>query len=139
MAVGVDPAADPKVFTVKDYIRPAAGCGRANTASCGQEMAELLDISLGDLVTLRMRTRTRTLQALDLEVVGLVATPHPRVNQSQVFLPLDVAQEATGAGGGVTAMVARTEEKADVEAVAASDPRARTWDRRRSRWRPGGR
>ena len=119
--VGVDTSADPKVFTVKDYVQAGRWLRPGEHGLVvGKRLAELLDISLGDLVTIRMRTRTRTLQALDLEVVGLVASPHPGVNQGQIFLPLDVAQEAAGAGGGVTAIVVRTEEKAAVEEVAAS-------------------
>ncbi len=121
VAVGVDPAADPKVFTIQDYLEAGRWLRPGEHGLVvGKRLAELLDISLGDLVTLRMRTRTQTLQALDLEVVGLIVSPHPGVNQGQIFLPLDVAQEATGAGGGVTAAVARLGEDADAEAVAAS-------------------
>lgn len=120
-AVGVDPAADPGVFKVREYVRAGRWLRPGEQGLVmGKRLAELLEISLGDLVTIRMRTRTRTLQALDLEVVGLIVSPHPGVNQGQVFLPLDVAQQAAGAEGGATAIAVRVGERADVDEVAAA-------------------
>lgn len=117
--VGVDTKLDPGVFTVNKFVKAGRWVRPGETgAVLGQRIAELLELSVGDTITLRAQTKTFTFQALDLMVVGLVATPDPTVNQGQIFLPLGVAQEALDVGEAVSVVAVRTESGAELATVA---------------------
>ena len=117
--VGVDPVNDPKVFTVNEFVQAGRWLRpEENTAVVGKRIAELLEIDVGDIITLRTQTKTMTFQALDLTVVGLVASPHPMVNQNQIFLPLGVAQDALGVDNAVSTAPVRVRDGADLATVA---------------------
>lgn len=118
-AIGIDLASDPGVFQLSRYVKgrlPAAG---ASEAVLGQELARILDIKVGDYFTLVTRTRNEAFQALDLEVVGVVNTPHPGINQVHVYLPLDTASAGLALDGEVTEVVLRLKEGFKAEILAS--------------------
>lgn len=118
--VGVDTTRDPGVFTVNKFVCAGRWVHPGeNGAVLGKRIADLLELSVGDTITLRTQTRTLTFQALDLTVVGLITTPDPTVNQGQIFLPLGVVQDALGVGDAVSLVVVRMEPTARLETVAA--------------------
>jgi len=101
MAVAVSPNSDSRVFTLPEYVEGRLPASGANEAALGYDLARILGLGLGDGFTLVTRTRDQAFQALDLTVVGLLTSPHPQVNRSQVYLPLDVAGSGLALNGEV--------------------------------------
>ncbi|TCL76398.1 putative ABC transport system permease protein [Hydrogenispora ethanolica] len=134
--VGVDPQRDAAVFRIPGYV--AGRWLRPGEAAIvlGKSVAELLQVKLGDMVTIRTRTRLNTFQALDVKLVGLIDSPNPAVNESQVFIPLDTAENALGTAGAISMIVVKTESFANlgpvIQALRQLDPhgtafRIKTW------------
>ncbi|MDI6871052.1 MAG: ABC transporter permease [Bacillota bacterium] len=102
-AIGADPRTDGDVLGLHQvvkagrYLRP----GR-NEALLGQDLTDLMDLKVGDTFTLVLRTKASAFEATDLTVAGLLKSPDPAVNDGTVYLPLDVAQGATGLGTAAT-------------------------------------
>ncbi|BAS26470.1 ABC transporter permease [Limnochorda pilosa] len=118
IGVGIDPARDSGVFRLADHIEGRLPRAGAHEAVIGAKLADLLEIHAGDAITLVTRTRDEAWQALDLTVVGLARTPHPGVNEGQVYLPLDVADSALALGGGATEVALRLAPGQSATAVA---------------------
>ena len=111
--VGVDPEADPQVFRVSQFVTSGRWLEPGEDGVVlGKRIADLLQLEPGDMVTVRTQTAQMAFEALDLLVVGTVETPHPLVNQSQAFIPLDVAQAAVGAPGSATSIHVRAQSAA---------------------------
>jgi len=111
--VGVDPEADPQVFRVSQFVTSGRWLEPGEDGVVlGKRIADLLQLEPGDMVTVRTQTAQMAFEALDLLVVGTVETPHPLVNQSQAFMPLDVAQAAVGAPGSATSIHVRAQSAA---------------------------
>lgn len=93
--VAVDPLTDGQVFRTPEFV--AAGgwldVSQRGGAVLGARVAELLEVSVGDVVSIRTAAAGPGLmmQSVDVTVVGTVNTPHPEVNQSQMFVPLELA------------------------------------------------
>lgn len=102
-ALGIDPGADASVFSRKDLRIQGRWPGAGQSAVVlGRWLAEDLEATVGQGVTLTTRTREGSFQVLDLEVAGLVESPDPVVNRTGVYLPLDVVQAQLGMPGMVT-------------------------------------
>ncbi|HEX7715169.1 MAG TPA: ABC transporter permease [Bacillota bacterium] len=106
--VGVDPKLDPTVFKIRDsvkgrWLRP----GESETV-VGKKIATLLEIKVGDTITVRTQTKQNTFQALDLTVVGIVDSVDPVVNEGQFFIPLDTAERALSTGTAVSQIAVKT-------------------------------
>jgi putative ABC transport system permease protein len=111
--VGVDPDADPHVFRVSQCVASGRWLEAGELGVVlGKRIADLLQLEPGDMVTVRTHTAQTAFDAVDLLVVGTVETPHPLVNQSQAFMPLDVAQAAVGAPGSATSIHVRAQSAA---------------------------
>ncbi|POQ99688.1 hypothetical protein AU468_10290 [Alkalispirochaeta sphaeroplastigenens] len=100
---GIDPRKDPAVFHLDRTIRD----GRFLRAGkpeilLGSWLADQLGAKPGFPVTVITRTRQGFHQLLDLEVAGIFDTPHPGLNRSTVYLPLDQVQEDLELGEAVT-------------------------------------
>ena len=54
-------------------------------AVLGVNLAELMDLKVGDYITLLVRTKENTFNTIDLEISGLLYTPHPLANNGIVF------------------------------------------------------
>ncbi len=112
-AAGVDPEVDPQVFRISQFVSSGRWLERGEDGVVlGKRIADLLQLEPGDMVTVRTQTAQMAFQAVDLIVVGTVETPHPLVNQSQAFMPLDVAQAAVGAPGSATSIHVRAQSAA---------------------------
>jgi ABC-type lipoprotein release transport system permease subunit len=68
----------------------------------GEWLAQDLGAKVGDLVTLRARTRYGAFQTLDLQVVGVLNCPNPMVNKGTAFIPLALADQALELEGAVS-------------------------------------
>lgn len=90
---GIDSNSDSKVFNIDHHLVE----GRMPTAESteiimGNKLAELMDFQLGDYAVLLIRTEEKTFNTIDGEIVGLFNTPHPSLNENNIFLPLSTAQ-----------------------------------------------
>ena len=92
--VGIDPATDAQVFRLGESLLPGSAPLLAGVPGLwlGSWMSSDLDISIGDYVEVRTRTRHGAVQTLELELVGILASPNPTINRGIGFLPLDVVQ-----------------------------------------------
>ena len=134
VGVGVDPVGDSAVFRIPGYVSGRWFRNGEDSIIIGKSIAELLQIELNDMVTIRTQTRTNTFQALDLSVVGLIDSPNPAVNEGQVFIPLDTIEKALGTGGAVSMIVVKTGSVADLDPImqelkelAPEQIRVKTW------------
>lgn len=95
--IGVNPARERQAFGAFQSV--AVGAGLSDTAQArrqvliGQEMARQLAVKPGDSVTLLSTTVNGSINAMDLEVAGLVATGIPETDLYLLHLPLASAQE----------------------------------------------
>ncbi|HHW09183.1 MAG TPA: ABC transporter permease [Firmicutes bacterium] len=106
--IGIHPELDGEVFTIAAYLTAGRLPEAAKSeAVLGAALAALMGLEVGDYFTLVTKTAEQSFQALDLEVTGLLDSPHPEVNKATVFLPLDVAQEALLLGTKVTEIAVR--------------------------------
>lgn len=129
LGVGVDPERDKKVFLISEYVTAGRWLVPGEEGVVlGRRIADLLGLQPGDTLTIRTQTVGMAFQAVDLCVVGIVSTPHPTVNRLQIFLPLDVAREALGAGKGATAVAVRADSERAAAAVTESIQGLDAWD-----------
>jgi putative ABC transport system permease protein len=127
IGAGVDPAGDGQVFLVDRYVKPGGRWLRPGAAEAvlGYKIAELLELQVGDQITVRTQTRQLSFQAVDLTVVGIVASPDTAVNQNQMFIPLDTAQHDLEAGNSVTKLFIRLNSP---EVLKDAVQRLKSWE-----------
>jgi putative ABC transport system permease protein len=65
-----------------------------------------------------VKDKNKTFNTIDAEIVGLVHTSNPNVNQNIVYLPLDLVQEALSVGVQVSKVIVRLENKDQAAKVA---------------------
>lgn len=129
LGIGADLETDKKVFLVSEHVSDGRWLMPGEDGLVvGERVADLLELELGDMVTIRTQRVDTAFQAIDLSVVGIVSTPHPTVNQRHVYLPLDVAQEALEAGQSATAIILRAESEQVIRAVSDSIQNLDTWN-----------
>lgn len=96
LAEGVEPNEERRLS--RYFVQITAGVGlertedRTHRAVIGEEMARLLGVKVGDTVTLLAPTAESGLNAVDVEVVGLVTTGNPLTDRTRVVVPLALAQ-----------------------------------------------
>lgn len=118
VAVGIVPETDSKVFHTANFIKSGRWLrGNENGVILGQKVADLLELMPGDTVVLRTQTKQLTFQAIDLPIVGIVSTPNPEINMSQIFIPLGLAQTALGTGDALTRVYVRAGDPGNLKAV----------------------
>lgn len=108
-AVAVDPGSDTQVFMQADYVTagqwlppPAAReAGAPIPLVLGGRVAELMGLAVGDRVGLWLQGAGTGAPAA-ATVVGVVNTPHPMVNSSQLFVALDDARPLAARVAGLT-------------------------------------
>lgn len=91
----IQPDTDPKVFTLPKYINAGRFFSRDNTQEVilGKKLAGDLGVGIGDTVLINTRTRFETNNAVDFEVVGLLETPAPFINDSGIFITFQAANQ----------------------------------------------
>ncbi|MGE5557520.1 MAG: ABC transporter permease [Bacillota bacterium] len=100
----IDPETDGQVFTLGKYIARGRYFSNAggNEILIGKKLAQDLEITVGDIITLAARTRHETHNAMDFEVTGLLETASPFINESGVFITFQAADSLLDARGLVT-------------------------------------
>jgi ABC-type lipoprotein release transport system permease subunit len=102
-AFGIDVIEEQRVYSIGNFIEsgryPEPG---EYGLVLGAWLARELGAEIGYPITLVTRTREGFFQTLDLEVMGIVNTPNPMVNRTNVFLPIEVVNWELQMAGAVT-------------------------------------
>src|SRR4030042_2687187 len=78
IGLGIIPEKYNEVYTTKQYlVTGSIFTPGESKAVIGERLAELMDLKIGDYITLLIRTKAETFNTIDLEIGGLVNTPHP--------------------------------------------------------------
>ena len=118
--IGIDLEKDNQVFELKEYLvegrMPEQG---SSEIIMGAKLADLMDFKTGDYAVMLIRTEEKTFNTIDGEIVGLFNTPHPSLNESNVFLPLATAQDRLNVEDQISHYVVRLNDQD--QAVAAAE------------------
>jgi len=118
IGLGIVPEKYNEVYTTQQYL--VAGSiftPGESKAVIGERLAELMDLKVNDYITLLIRTKEETFNTIDLEIGGLVNTPHPMINNGIVFVPLDIAQQALNVENGVSMITIRTNREKEITPI----------------------
>jgi len=103
LGLGIDPDRYQEVFTTGEYLVDGSMISLGeNKAVIGEKLAQLMDLKINDYIILLVRTKDDTFNTIDVEIAGILHTPHPMVNAGSVFVPLDIAQQALNVGNSVS-------------------------------------
>lgn len=118
--VGINLKKDSQVFKMNQYLvegqMPEPG---SSEIIMGAKLAELMDFQMGDYAVMLIRTEESTFNTIDGEIVGLFNTPHPNLNESNVFLPLSTAQKRLNVGNQISHYTVRLNNRELAEEAAA--------------------
>ena len=118
IGLGIIPEKYNEVYTTQEYL--VAGSiftPGESKAVIGERLAELMDLKVNDYITLLIRTKEETFNTIDLEIGGLVNTPHPVINNGIVFVPLDIAQQALNVEDGVSIITIKTNKGKEIDPI----------------------
>ncbi|MBN1698623.1 MAG: ABC transporter permease [Spirochaetales bacterium] len=103
---GIDTETNGDVFDLNDkkYLTENSSFVKPGIREIviGAWLADTMKISLGDTVDIRARTKTGGITTLTLTVSGILNTENPAVNNTGVFMPLDIVDDALQMNGEVT-------------------------------------
>ena len=118
IGLGILPEKYNEVYTTQQYLVAGSIFSPGESkALIGKGLAELMDLKIGDYITLLIRTKEETFNTIDLEIGGLVNTPHPMINNGIVFVPLDIAQQALNVENGVSMITIRTNKEKEITPI----------------------
>jgi len=118
MGLGIIPEKYNEVYDTQDYIIDGSSfTTRESKAMIGKGLAELMDLKIGDYITLLVRTKEETFNIIDLEIGGLINTPHPVLNNGIVFVPLDVARQALNVKNDVSMLTIKVDTGKEIDSI----------------------
>jgi len=106
--IGISPDRENSVFLLSnkvmsgEYLKPGE-----EKILLGSSVAELFPVQTGDFLTLIARTKYGAINALDVEIAGIVHVGNPEVDNQCFFMPLDVAQDFLEMDGMATEITVR--------------------------------
>jgi putative ABC transport system permease protein len=77
----------PQAVVEGDYLTPGE-----DAMLLGSALAELLEVSVGDWLTVLTKTQAGAYEAMDLPISGLVGTGNPLIDQNSFLIPLETAR-----------------------------------------------
>ena len=118
IGLGILPEKYNEVYTTQQYLVAGSIFSPGESkAVIGKGLAELMDLKIGDYITLLIRTKEETFNTIDLEIGGLVNTPHPVINNGIVFVPLDIAQQALNVENGISMITIKTNKEKEINPI----------------------
>lgn len=109
---GIEPGVFEGVFALENqYVDGSMFAPGENKAVLGKRLADLMELGVGDYITLLVKGKYDSFNTIDVEIAGLVHTSNPNVNQNIVFLPLDLVQQALNVEEQVSKVIVRLEDK----------------------------
>ncbi len=95
----IEPESFKEVFKNHEYV--AAGNfveAGDNQLVIGSQLAEMLELEVGDYYTLLFRDRRGSFNTIEGEIGGILSTPHPDMNLSTALISLEAARGPLGVG-----------------------------------------
>lgn len=100
------------VFALEDkFVEGSLFADDQYQAVLGKKLAELMELMVGDYITLLVKDKNDTFNTIDVEIAGLVHTTNPNVNQNIVYLPLSIVQQALNVDAQVSKVILRLNNK----------------------------
>jgi putative ABC transport system permease protein len=96
--LGVDPVQEDEIFDRSSSIQAGGFSPGDRDVVIGSGLAELLGLKVGDEVTITARTATKSINAYDVNISGIIKTGNPLLDGKIVFTGLKFAKEFTLAG-----------------------------------------
>ena len=116
---GIIPEAFGTVFALENqFVEGSMVTSGQYQVVLGKGLADLLQLQTGDYITLQVKDKNKTFNTIDAEIVGLVHTSNPNVNQNIVYLPLDLVQQTLNVGDLVSKVIVRLENKSQAVKLA---------------------
>ncbi len=108
MAWGVNPITEQDVFITQDYLTEGSmfTLGQ-NEVVLGKNLAKLMDMQLGDYITLLVKSKNGAFNTIDAKIIGVLDSTNPTINSNVVYVPLDIAQKALNIGNQVSEIAVR--------------------------------
>jgi putative ABC transport system permease protein len=121
IGVGVDFAQEARYHDVEAIVHegrlPRAG---ENEIIMGGNLAQDLQLRIGDRVTILSTTAARGTNAITMEIVGIAAFPVGAMNTSTFWAPLDRVQYFLRMDAQVQRVLIKTDEKVNEQQLAAT-------------------
>lgn len=92
-AIGFDPATDEKVFPRTHWKVDGEVPTGGRRIAVGYRAAKLMRIEPGARMVLQVKTHRGAINALEVEVAGIVRTNNPALDRLGIFVPSELAQE----------------------------------------------
>jgi ABC-type lipoprotein release transport system permease subunit len=108
--IGIDRERDATVFRIPSAVVAGAYLDGPDQALIGADLARDMKVGVGDILTVLVRDRNGTYNAIDLEVHGLLVTGHPLLDRNAVLMDLGAAQRLMAMPGWITELCVRTAE-----------------------------
>ena len=116
---GILPGEFLKVFALEgQLVEGSMFASGESRVVMGKRLTELMELQVGDYITLLVKDKNETFNTIEAEIAGLVHTGNPNVNQNLVYLPLDLAQKALNVGSKVSKIMIRLENKNQAPVIA---------------------
>ena len=122
--IAIDPERDDQVFSLAKYRIGTALTvhGDEPVIMLGKKLAAELGLELGSWVTLSARTRYDSQNAQDFQVVALLDTPDPTINNGNGYISFSAAEPFLDLEGLRTELVVRMEKRINLkDAMKDSD------------------
>ncbi len=118
IGLGIIPEKYNEVYDTHEFLIDGSSFTSGESkAVIGKGLAELMDLKVGDYITLLVRTKEETFNTIDLEIGGLVNTPDPLINNGIVFVPLDIARQALNVENGVSMMTIKANKGKNIDPI----------------------
>ena len=91
--IGVEPHKENLVFERNRYMVDGSFLDNEDSLVLGLEMARLLNLGIGDEVTLIARTASQSINAYNLTITGIIKTGNTIMDSSCVFIDLNFAKK----------------------------------------------
>ncbi|MCP5107520.1 MAG: ABC transporter permease, partial [bacterium] len=126
LGVAIQPEIDPGLFNIKESLLEGEWLEPGDDKILvGKDLAEDTEISVGDIVTVRMITSSDkddfSWNAVDMEVKGIFESGNPTVDGGRIILPLATAMESLGLENEVTEIVVRLDNDDDNTILTAQN------------------
>ncbi|AZR72176.1 ABC transporter permease [Anoxybacter fermentans] len=112
MVIGIEPEKERQVFTTEEYLVEGSMLTKGKyEAVIGKSLAELMELQVGDYLTLVFKNKDGVFNTIDAVITGLLHTSHPTINNNVVYVPLDIAQQALNLENEVSEIVIRLKDR----------------------------
>jgi putative ABC transport system permease protein len=117
LVVGIQPESADLINDLADKVKEGRYLTPEDTGNCniGYRMADLLHVEVGDTLTVVTQTAYGALTAVDLKVVGILATLNPMIDEGGILIRLQDAQRHLELPDAATSILVNGESPDDAE------------------------